>query len=288
MIWHFSIFLPQSAVPRFLPVFEAVSESVVYGEDPTSTLWKIEAYCEHEPNVQELELKLNLAAFVYQCPSPALACEVVPDINWVTENYRQFPPLEVGSFYIYRSHHTAHPPQGFIPLQLDVATAFGSGEHASTKGCLMALQQLAKTHQFQHPLDLGCGSGILAMAIARLWDREVLAVDNDPEAVRVTALNSEINALKDKITPALSEGLENPLFEAAELFDLIVANILADPLIDLAPGIHKYCAPQGYVILSGFLTTQLDPLLHAYAQRGFTEQARAIEHEWVTAVLRKA
>ena len=133
----------------------------------------------------EVSIKETLIRFFKEknILSPPIKVSSLPEEDWVTAVYRDFPPLTIGRFYIYGSHIQENLPNGLIPLHIDAATAFGSGQHESTEGCLKALSLLAAHHSFQCPLDMGCGSGILALAMVSLWKVPVLACDNDPEAV---------------------------------------------------------------------------------------------------------
>jgi ribosomal protein L11 methyltransferase len=215
---------------------------------------------------------------------PEIKIDPLPKEDWVTAVYRDFPPLTIGRFYIYGSHIQETPPGALIPLQIDAATAFGSGQHESTEGCLKALSLLSEQHAFRHPLDMGCGSGILALAIASLWKCPVLACDNDPEAVRVTAGNARINHLDPLIEAQVSEG-----FTAIKTrsFDLITANILAGPLCQMAGEAVRTLAPGGFIILAGLLNRQAEDVIDAYRSAGAKLFDQLFIGDWSTLILRK-
>src|SRR5207245_1702667 len=185
--------------------------------------------------------------------------------DWITAVYRGLPPLTIGRFYIYGSHVQETLPQGLLPLKVDAATAFGSGQHESTEGCLKALSLLAEKQSFTSPLDMGCGSGILALAMARLWRVQVLACDNDPEAVRVTGENARLNHLDAFIETHVSEG-----FSALKNknFNIITANILAGPLCQMAGDAVKSLNPGGFIILAGLLNRQAEDIVDTYRNTG--------------------
>ena len=208
----------------------------------------------------------------------------LPQEDWVSAVYRDFPPLTIGGFYIYGSHIQEPPQKGLIPLQIDAATAFGSGQHESTEGCLKALTLLSDHQSFQHPLDMGCGSGILALAMASLWKVPVLACDNDPEAVRVTGENARINHLEDLIEAETSEG-----FSAIKnrTFDIITANILAGPLCQMAVEAVRALAPGGFIILAGLLNRQAEDVIDAYRSAGAKLFDQLFIGDWSTLILRK-
>lgn len=212
--------------------------------------------------------------------------EKVADVNWLAHSYKQFEPFTVGEFFIHGSHYEGQPPPGSIPLQIDAATAFGSGEHGTTAGCLRAM--LALQEAGIHPrriLDMGTGSGILAVAAAKLWSVPVLAVDIDPESVIVAARHAAANGTGTAITAVQGDGFAAPAVAERGLYDLILANILAGPLIVMAPDLAEYMAPGGHFILSGLLDEQEDDVAGAY--RGFgTLVASYVQEHWVAQLWR--
>lgn len=205
------------------------------------------------------------------------------DRDWLAENRSSFPPIDVGPFYIYGSHISDPPPPHKIGFLIDAAVAFGTGQHGTTRGCLMALSTLKdKGFQCHNPLDMGCGTGILAMAITRLFDVPSLASDNDPEALSVVATNLKNNHLDHLITPVLAAGFDHPVLGSLAPYDLIVANILADPLIQLAPSMAHHTAPGAAIVLSGILKEQADKVSTAYGTAGFTlDHQMVMDEQWV-------
>lgn len=195
-------------------------------------------------------------------------------INWLEASYKSLPPLRVGNFFIHGAHVVDLPKDDSLRLCIDASTAFGSGEHPTTKGCLLTLESLAgEGFKPSMVLDLGCGSGILGMAASRLWtDARVLCVDNDPEAVRKTKHFAGLNGIAGpKFGVLCSDGFEGivpgaPGLEAydGEKFDLIIANILASPLVALADACREHLKIGGRLILSGLLTHQAPEVLAAY------------------------
>jgi len=217
-------------------------------------------------------------------PSPVIIEKELPKKDWVEAVYRGFPPLTIGRFYIYGSHIHETLPEGLIPLQVDAATAFGSGQHESTEGCLKALSLLAEEREFKHPLDMGCGSGILAFAMAGLWKVPVQACDNDPEAVRVTLENAQINEIDSLIQAEVSEG-----FSAikGKTFDIITANILAGPLCQMSGDAAKALMPGGVIVLAGLLNRQAEDVIDAYRSVGTKLVHQLFIGDWSTLVMRK-
>lgn len=225
--------------------------------------------------------ELSTQGFPEECEWQILPLE---DRDWVKENRESFPPLEIGSFYIYGSHLKENLLPNKICLQLDASTAFGSGEHATTKLCLQAIEELSTDHTFSHPLDIGCGTGILALAMASLLKKPVDAVDNDPEAIEKTRYNAEVNGLSSLIRAWVSEGWKNV---PNKKYDLVVANILAGLLCELAPSMARGMQSQGHLILSGLLDTQADQVIITYESHNFALIHQLQMNEWVALIMRK-
>jgi ribosomal protein L11 methyltransferase len=252
-----------------------------YEKTPES--WALQVI--YDPPFEPL-LRERMAHFFKEreLPLPDIEAGLLPQEDWVEAVYRDFPPLTLGRFYIYGSHIQETPPPHLIPLQIDAATAFGSGQHESTEGCLKALSLLAEQHTFYHPLDMGCGSGILALGMACLWKNPVMACDNDPEAVRVTGENAHINHLERFITPCVSEGFEEI---KGKTFDIITANILANPLCQMARDAALALTPGGYIILAGLLHRQAEDVIDAYRSVGFKLVDQLFIGDWSTLIMRK-
>jgi ribosomal protein L11 methyltransferase len=231
--------------------------------------WHIEGYSPAPFDKQQVEIALTLHATALDIPCPAFTLEIVDEQDWVAENQKNFPPLLAGRVFIHGSHYTQPVPCNKIGLEIDAATAFGTGDHPTTHGCLLALQYLHKRIRVQQALDVGCGTGILAMAIVRLWkNSRCLASDIDKESVRVAAANARKNQLRDKITCLHAIGYRHPTIGQARPYPLIVANILAKPLCLLAKDLNKHLANGGYTIASGLLDWQQNQVVAAYRTQG--------------------
>ena len=216
--------------------------------------------------------------------------EELPDIDWVAENQRSFRPFQVGPFWVHPSHNDKDIPAELIPLRIDAGMAFGTGTHATTRGCLEMLATLdpAKT---ANAVDVGCGSGILAIAMAKLWKRAVLGGDNDSQAVEVAVENAKLNGVAVLCRFVTSIGLQVPELATRAPYDLIVANILAGPLMELSESFAAAIRPGGRVLLSGLLVEQADMIVSTYRRRGF-EPERQIDLEtggawWRTLLLQR-
>ena len=214
----------------------------------------------------------------------------VPDVDWVAKVRRDLPPVEAGRFFLYGSHDADKVPPGRVPLLIEAAMAFGTGHHGTTLGCLLAIDRL-ETEGFRprSVADVGAGTAVLAMAAARVWPeaRRVVAGDIDPVAVETAAANLEANGMQGRVSCVEAEGLDAPAFREAQPFDLILANILKGPLLQLAPDLAGATAPGGRVILSGLLREQADEVARIYATVGITEAMRDEIGDWATLVLSK-
>ncbi len=217
--------------------------------------------------------------------------ESLPDIDWVAENQRSFQPFTVGPFWVHPSHVMVGQPAGTIALRIDAGLAFGTGTHATTRGCLELLATLDAGEAIS-AVDVGCGSGILAIAMAKLWRRAVIGGDNDAEAVGVARENAELNGVGALCRFVTAAGLQAPELADRAPYDLIVANILAGPLVELADSFAGAIRPGGRVLLSGLLVEQADDIVAAYGRKDFLIE-RSVDLEsggawWRTLMLRKS
>ena len=255
-------------------------------EDKTSRTWVIEVLFERENLIQVSQFisKIN-EAFKISIIDPEIID--LEQRDWLRENQESFPPLEIGQFYIYGSHINDPTPCQLLPLIIDAATAFGSGNHGSTRGCLLALSHLKSTDYAPDSiLDMGCGSGVLAMAAAKLWLKsEITASDIDPECVRVTIENCELNDVAH-IDVLSGNGFQNEIILSRQPFNLIIANILATVLCDIVADVKNALSKNGTVILSGILDTQKDMVTGVYAQHNLTLVNVIQVDEWVTLIMK--
>ncbi len=257
-------------------------------------LWTLEGTLESEPQENDLRRVIDsmsdtlLTQKGLKLPYE-MSIEKLPDIDWLAENRRQFPALEIAGFYIYGSHIKAPKSQKNITLKIDASTAFGTGNHGTTHGCLQALQDLkSQGLNPQNPLDLGTGTGILAMAISKLFDVKVLATDLDVEAVEKTKYNAIENDLGNKINVLLADGFQNSDLQKKMPFDLIIANILAGPLMDMAQELKRCLKSGGTLILSGILDHQVAGVKKAYQDDNVCLISETLRSEWATLVFEKA
>jgi len=270
----------------FETAFEGICAAVSSFGDET-TPWRVEGYTDREPDQTAIEGGLAMAAEATGIEPPALTIEFLTPRDWLAENLAAFEPLRIGRFFIYPSHYEDAPPPASIAFKIDAGTAFGSGTHPTTGTCLKALADVAKSRNVSRALDLGCGSGILAFAIAKLWPTDVLAVDIDPEAVRVTKQNAIDNQLRGRVRVATSVGYQSDIVHEAAPFDLIVANVLARPLIGMAADTASRLAPGGTVILSGLLERDAAWVASRHRAHGLVFVRQWLLNDWATLVMRK-
>jgi ribosomal protein L11 methyltransferase len=212
----------------------------------------------------------------------------LPERNWVALSRRRLPAIAAGRFYLRGQHVHGPTPRGKIALVIDAGTAFGTGRHETTSGCLIAIDKLARQgRRFRQVLDLGCGSGILALAAAKLWKPAVLAADSDKEAVRVARLNLAINGVEAWVAAVRSQGYGAAAIRRRSPFDLILSNILARPLCRMAPSLARHLAPDGRAVLSGFLQSQEADVLAAHRRRGLALDFALHFGDWSVLVVKK-
>ena len=245
-------------------------------------IWEVGGYFLDAPD--DIDMALLSAAFG---AGPFVVSEV-PDQDWVAKVRRELPHVEAGRFFVYGSHDAALLPEGRIGLLIEAAMAFGTGHHGTTLGCLRAYDRLLNDAQrFDNVLDLGCGTAVLAMSAARMGAASVLASDIDPVAVEVALANVQANGLEGRVGCVESIGFDSPVVQAGAPFDLIFANILKGPLIELAPDMAAHLASGGLAILSGLLIEQADEIVEVYQALGFDLQTREDLGEWSALTLRR-
>ena len=255
----------------------------VFEIEDDSGLWEVGAYYLEPPN----EVLLSLVAEALG--AKPFAISELPEIDWVAKVRRELAPVEAGRFFVFGSHDADKVPAGRVALQIEATVAFGTGHHGTTLGCLRAFDRLSEAGF--HPAkvaDIGCGTAVLAMAAAAvLPDALVIASDIDRVAVDVAEANVAINGLEGRLECLEAAGFDAPRLAEAAPFDLVFANILKGPLIELAPDMAAHVAQGGIAILSGLLVVQAESVTAAYVDAGFTLQTREDIGEWTTLVLKR-
>jgi ribosomal protein L11 methyltransferase len=287
-VWRVAATVPDAAAADLASAALATAcEAVSAFETEPGGAWRIEGFATAPPIPALIEATLALAWNGRGDAPPALELEHLPARDWVALNQASFPPLAAGRYLIHGSHHGDSVPGGRIGLCIDAATAFGTGEHATTRGCLLAIDRLAKQRARRRSLDMGTGTGILAIALAKTWRRRVWARDIDAEAVRVAARNAAVNGVAPLLDLRRADGFGDRGLRRAGRFDLILANILARPLMRMAPALARALAPGGIAVLSGLLGRQEAALRAAYRAQGLALRRRIAIEGWHTLVLAK-
>lgn len=289
MVWKLELVAPERAREAFeAALSEALGpEAAVASTELREGIdWRVEAYCEIAPEQRLLERVVGAVVQAYAIPAPTVTLSEIADQDWVAENQRSFLPFTIGRYFIYPSFHPGKMPRGQVGIQIDPGMAFGTGTHATTQGCLMAIDEIAASEPIGRAIDVGCGSGILAIALAHAARRRVVACDNDPIAVKVTEENARLNGVANRIVALQSEGLDHAEIARRAPFQVIVANILAQPLVELAPRLARALAPSGHIVLSGLLARQQDMVADAYRAEGLALTKRIEGGDWVTLMMR--
>ncbi|WP_295042702.1 50S ribosomal protein L11 methyltransferase [uncultured Paracoccus sp.] len=253
---------------------EPVGTGVFEIEDG-SNRWEVGAYFTEAPD--DIALALLAAAH----GANPFAVSELPEVDWVAHVRRELTPVRAGRFFVHGSHDADKVPEGVEALWIEAAMAFGTGHHDTTKGCLEALDRLAvQGFQPHRIVDIGCGTAVLAMAAARLWPVTVLASDIDAVAVDTAAANVIANGLDGRVICLEAAGFGHQMLEDNAPYDLVLANILKQPLIDLAPQMAQMVVAGGRIVLSGILTTQADEVAEVYAAQGFVLDRRDDLGDW--------
>jgi ribosomal protein L11 methyltransferase len=240
-------------------------------------MWEVEAFFTEPPNEADLAEHVGYAMRVIP----------IEDESWVARALEGLPPVRTNRFFIYGEHSAGRVPANAIGLRIEASYAFGTGHHGTTKGCLLAFEHLAKKRAFKNALDLGCGTGVLALAFARLTHHPAVAIDIDPLATRKTIENAKLNRATPYVRAATANGFKAPLIAELAPYDLIFANILAGPLMRLLPGIKTNLSHGGHAILSGLLDEQANAIAAMARAQNLRLIRRSALEGWITLVLQR-
>ncbi len=252
----------------------------VFEVEDGSGLWEVGGYFVDAPDLAGLAL---LAA---SSGAKDFVVSEIPETDWVAHVRRELAPVEAGRFFVYGAHDADKVPEDKIALRIEAAMAFGTGHHGTTQGCLLALDKLVERGISPRAVaDVGCGTAVLAMASAKLFPISTIAGDIDEIAVEVAQTNLSVNGLDGKVKCVVSAGFDNPDMRDSAPYDLVFANILKGPLIDLAPDMRSNIAKGGFLIISGILNDQADEVVSIYSGFGFNEVERIQIVDWTTTIL---
>jgi ribosomal protein L11 methyltransferase len=287
VLWRVDLEVSPELADAYEFALEDFCAAVTQYLDDDELAQRIEAYAEVQPDEQALLAAIAAVAERNGVDAPVVKITEVENKDWLAEYARSNPPLQIGRYFIYGNHFDGNLPAGKIALKVEAATAFGTGEHASTNGCLQALDHLSKKYKFKQPLDMGCGSAILAMAIAKTWGASVVASDIDKQSVDVARFNAETNGVGSYLLPVCGDGYRSPSVSRNGPYDLIMANILARPLSAMAKDLAKNLQPGGFAVLAGFLDRDANWVFAAHRCHGLRLVERIHVNGWQTLVLRK-
>ena len=268
-----------NALERLLP--EPIGVGVFELED-ASGFWEVGAYFSEQPS--DVSLALLAAAF----QAEEFKISKLPQIDWVSKVQRSLKPVIAGRFFVYGSHDSDNVPSNCEPLLIEASMAFGTGHHGTTKGCLLALEQIISDgFDAKNVIDVGCGTAVLAMAAARVFSANIIASDIDSVAFSVAKTNVLANGLDKSIRCFEASGFSHDQIKTTGSFDLIFANILMKPLLSLAADISRFSLSGGYLVLSGILCQQADLVTDRFIKFGFSLSREIKIGEWVTLIFCK-
>lgn len=275
--------------PDAVTIFKAGETATALESDDAG--WQIEAYFQSNLSAEPIDEDALCADVAQTLGVPAHDVQIapVPDKNWVALSQAALPPVRAGRFTIFGSHDRNRIARGPHAILIDAGEAFGTAHHATTYGCLLAIDDLARRHVISSALDLGCGSAVLAIALARSQpEAHILASDSDRQSIVVACQNIQTNRVNRQVDALVANGLDHPRLRRAQPFDVVIANILAGPLFDLAPIISPAVVSGGQLILSGILDPQAREIEARYRAFGFAIAQKRCINGWTTLTLFKA
>jgi ribosomal protein L11 methyltransferase len=279
-LWKATISLRKSEssdVVALLDLTPPLPQAVLISEDPFKDEATVEALYTVMPDGDLLE----------QLAGKPVHVGLLPDADWIKLSQEGLPPVRAGRFFVYGAHDRGRVPDGVIPIRIEAGMAFGTGHHETTALCLAVLSDLSKKRRYDNVLDLGCGTGLLAIGAAKLWRRKVMASDIDAVAVEVTKENAASNNERALVNAVAADGLTHPALAAKAPYDLVIANILAGPLTLLAPQIARAVSPGGTIVLSGLLRWQENVVLAFYRPHGLLLRTVRRDGPWSALILER-
>jgi ribosomal protein L11 methyltransferase len=260
------------------PLLEGATYSILE-EDEDKGIWRIDAFPNDEDDARGIEARLKAHDGL------TVVVEKLADADWLAMSLSGLPPVRAGRFFVYGAHDQGIVPKNTVNLKIDAGAAFGTGHHGTTVGCLIAFDELLKKERFERVLDVGCGTGVLAIAAAKTGSKVAVGTDIDQPSVRIANENAKLNQANARFVHAF--GLNDRKVRGQGPYDLVFANILAPPLVSLSQDIKEALSLGGVAILSGLLRTQERRVSAAYLSRGFVLERRIHRDAWSALVLRR-
>lgn len=272
--------MERASAERIAEILSSLDPSpaeAVSTEEASRSLWSLDVFCVDEEDAHGAADIIHLEA-----PSARIAVKKLEDRDWVTESLKGLPAVHAGRFVVAGAHELARVGPGRTAVWIEAGPAFGTGHHGTTKGCLLTLADIARTRPLGNVLDLGSGSGVLALAALKAGAKSAVATDIDPESVRVASENARNNKAGPRLRLLTATGTNHCQIRSGGPYDLVMANILARPLVQLAHEIAQITKPGGRILLSGLLTRQEPQVRGAYAARGLVLKSRKRINGWST------
>lgn len=284
-IYRVTAALPKAAADAVATTLEPHLDSVGWRAEESDATAHVTGFASGPPDEQKLVTAVRITADALGIDPPDLEVARIEVRDWVVDNLKDFPPMVAGRFFIHGAHYDGDVPGGLTGLRVPPGAAFGTGDHGSTKGCLLAIDGFRTG--FRRVLDMGCGSGILAIAAAKRWANaeRIIAADVDDRAVEVASNNVRANGVSQSIELTVSRGYRHPLVRQTT-YDLILANILARPLCRMAGDLAAHLAPGGTAVLAGLMTHDANRVMVAHRYHGLALAKRLDIDGWTTLVLR--
>ena len=290
-IWRVVISTTEKTVNAFEEALSPHCEAVFWHPTESKGEWQVEGFSINKPNRDELTKALGVVAFAFVMPIPDILIVPVYSSDWLSDSLKLFPPIDAGRFFIYGSHYHGTLPFGRIPILLDPGRAFGAGSHATTLGCLLALSDMLGKKKFYKPIDMGCGSGILSVALAKAWRVPVTGFDVDLNAVRVAKANIRRNSVLPRVGASYSNAYGSSIVKDNAPYDLVVSNILANPLCQMAKNmslvLRNISMGGCLAVLSGFLDSDANRVYAVHHAYGFRKVRSYHIKGWCTLVLKR-
>jgi ribosomal protein L11 methyltransferase len=280
--WKATIAVEKSQIPVYEEILSPLDAAVDTGKEDGQ--WMLNAFFTDEQTKESILKAFKIADDVL-CVVSEPKLTAIKDEDWQEKMKREFPPLQVADYFIHTFDEPV--PEGLVELKIPAGMAFGTGEHPTTSGCLILYKNLTQERSFKNALDMGCGSAILAMAASKHHGLKSIAVDIDKPSVDVAIENCELNNVLDDVTCAYSNGFPSDIVRSKSPYDLIFANILANPLIEMSDDLTNSLTENGVAIISGFLTSQKEEVLKSYTNKGLKLVDVITTGDWVAAALSK-